>query len=192
MTTPWLIAVIVIGALIAAALISLAALFCVRSRRLRREIQVADAVAQRDLRIRKMSRNDRLRAEEMERDAMLRKSLASRSSASWSAASASARSSRVDPGPVPVVVMPGSAPPSVPVLPVAAEMQAGRMGVASQIPRAASCHDLSLRNHPALSSSTLALSIPDLPRVRSPSTDTFQLHRLSAPPTEPPSTESRQ
>ncbi|XXG98932.1 hypothetical protein Hte_005264 [Hypoxylon texense] len=85
--SPWLIVIIVIGALIVLSLVAFLALHLVRRRR--RQIaqnDEKDPLGLEDFRKRRMSTSDRLAAEEMERATMIRKSLASRAS-SWSGVS---------------------------------------------------------------------------------------------------------
>ncbi|KAI1397173.1 hypothetical protein F4819DRAFT_472935 [Hypoxylon fuscum] len=78
--SPWLIIVIVIGALIVTALVAFLVLYLVkRRRRVASEGQV-DPLGRHDLRKKKLNATDRVAAEEMERAIMIRKSLASRSS----------------------------------------------------------------------------------------------------------------
>ncbi|KAI1504561.1 hypothetical protein F5X99DRAFT_371384 [Biscogniauxia marginata] len=76
---PWVIVVIVIGALIIVSLVSVIAVLYVRARRRKQEAKQADPISHEYTRRRK-NQPDRLGADELERAVMIRKSLASRTS----------------------------------------------------------------------------------------------------------------
>ncbi|KAI6084460.1 hypothetical protein F4821DRAFT_242897 [Hypoxylon rubiginosum] len=81
--SPWLIVIIVLGALVVTTLVVFLARYLVRRRRRIAQDGQKDPLGLEDFRKRRMSTSDRLAAEEMERATMIRKSLASRAS-SWS------------------------------------------------------------------------------------------------------------
>ncbi|KAI1776676.1 hypothetical protein F4818DRAFT_411382 [Hypoxylon cercidicola] len=85
-TSPWLIVIIVIGALIVTILVVFLTLHLARKRRRIAQDGQIDLLGLEELKKHGMSTSDRQAAEEMERAIMIRKSLASRAS-SWSGVS---------------------------------------------------------------------------------------------------------
>ncbi|KAI5862535.1 hypothetical protein GGS23DRAFT_597336 [Durotheca rogersii] len=81
-TTPWLIAVVVIGAAIAVTLVLLLVMYLIRRKRRLAQEKGQDPLGRKGLKKHKMTPMDQRAAEEAERTTMIRKSLASRNSLS--------------------------------------------------------------------------------------------------------------